>query len=234
MQELNPKDQEKLESMEKYLHEHRGTPPTQESQEPTNEAILSQMRGALASVPSECVRDLLGRAMGIDYQTLWVTGTCLYNRDWCWRHNYLDEDREVGLKENAKDETLQHIREGHGWRRENNDMTGDTAEGAAARQSHESRSAQFLHINKTSNATLIHDVVRPNKFNRSFWYWTSFLPEDLSIEQHRYIVYSVLPILKRGMRTLEKRGIAFTPSGPPKKMQRSNYEQAQTEIAAKN
>ena len=216
-EELSPADRTKLESMEKFLREHRKTPPKNEQTgNPSPEELLMKMRGLVDQAPAS-LQSMYTETLRRGYNTFWTFSTLLYNRDWCHRHHYLSEEKEHRLYEESRTLTEQRIKFGHGTRFEAQDITsGRNNQDPAIRDQSDVNAAQVLFCDGSSKDRILNAIQRQGS-NRQFWYWTSLVPKDVSMARHMELTRpgGVNAQLKRMMKQLDKAGLRFTRSGPP-------------------
>ncbi|MDB4978912.1 MAG: hypothetical protein JWM56_1098 [Candidatus Peribacteria bacterium] len=205
---LTIEDNQKLESMQKYLRENRIVEEKPPENPPTSQ-VVQEMEDALNLISVAWVRDMLRKGCNKGYQSLWTLSATFRNREWSWEKGYLDAEKEETLRQAAKEETYEHIEEGHGNDFENNSFTGDTARSEAVRTQKDATSSQVLHVNASSAESFLNTVIEPNKTNRQIFYYTSAIPEGLNFSEHKFIIEHVFPILKRNTRILQDRGLNF-------------------------
>lgn len=205
----------KLHSMENYRRTHAPLSLQETMPEEDPKAIVLRMRAALAEIPYPWIRDRFLRAMAHGYDTLWAYCTLNFNWEWCRKRGYSSDEIDRDLRERAKEETFDHLKHGQPKGHVNNDMTGNTSVTPAPRWDNDTNSAQAIHVDHTtSNTVLIDNFVHQNRHNRAVWYWTRLMEKDIPFTEVKYIIDNVQPVLKRGMRALERMGMRFTPSGP--------------------
>lgn len=205
----------KLQSMENYRRTHAPLSPQEAMPEEDPEAVVLRMRSALAEIPYPWIQDRFERAIALGRDTLQAYCSLNYNWDWCRRHGYSSDALDAELRERAKEETFDHLKHGQPKGHVNNDMTGNTSVTPAPRWDNDTNSAQAIHVDHTtSNTVLIDNFVHQNRHNRAVWYWTRLMEKDIPFAEVKYIIENIQPVLKRGMRRLERMGVRFTPSGP--------------------
>ncbi len=210
---MSEQAQGKLKSMKNYLKTH--AEPDEETKKQNGAAeVLQEMENALNLVKFPWIKDRFRRSMALGYDTLWAYCTMNFNWEWCRKRGYSDDNIDANLRDKAKEETHDHMRNGQPKGHVNNDMTDDTSVNPAARWDSGTNSAQAIHTNhKTSNEVLIGNFVHQNRHNRSVWYWTRFMEKDIHFTEMQYIINEVQPVLKRGMRKLKGLGIHSIPAG---------------------
>lgn len=216
-EELSVADQTKLQSMEKFLREHRKTPPKNEQTgESSPEELLMKMRGLIDQAP-ESLQSLYTETMRRGYNKFWTFCTLLYNRDWSDRHHYLTRRKELRLYEDSRMLTEERIKYGHGDHFEAQDVTsGRNNQNPAIRDQSGVNAAQVLFCDSSSKERIL-NAIEEQGSDRQFWYWTSLVPIDVSMSRHRELTQpgGVNAQLKKMMKQLDKAGVRFTRSGPP-------------------
>ncbi|MBI3331994.1 hypothetical protein HYZ99_03475 [Candidatus Peregrinibacteria bacterium] len=216
-EDLSASDAGKLQSMEKFLREHRKGPIEPEKKEkPAPEEILLKMRALVNQVP-DSLRSMYAETLRRGYNTFWTFSTLLYNRDWCYRHHYLDDEKEHCLYEESKDLTAERIQHGHSDHFEANDLTrGRNNQDPAVRDQGDMNAAQVLFCDSSSKDTVLSAIQRQGG-DRQFWYWTSLVPRDVTIARHLEMTRpgGINAQLKKLMRQLAKTNVRFTLSGAP-------------------
>lgn len=212
---LSSEDASKLQSMEKYLHENRGK--KQSSKEnPSSDEIRKKMHAALALIPTRAnvIKHIAEEILHTnDPDAIRAFGSTIYNRWWCWQRGHLNEKKELYWRKRSKSDTYEHFEHGQPTKLANNNIAADTSKRPAIRTSNQTRSPQLLHLSSAENendTVMLSREIYNNKNNRSFWYWTSIIVENVPIEDYIFIVRNVFPVLKWGMRTLKARDDTFT------------------------
>jgi len=208
---------EKLDSMKKYLREHRGSASKEEHS--INEVFEANenIKQALSGLPSDSIKNRFLLAMRYDYQTLWALCTMYYNWEWCRQRGFSSDEKDVEFEKIAKEETYDHLEHGQPDDYAINDFTSDTATEPAARSANDTKSPQVIHLNQTTDNGALLTYVHHNRNNRAVWYWTRFVEKDVPFEKIQEMIQHVQPMMKKSMRTLEKHGYGFGMNGPQKK-----------------
>ena len=208
-------DGKKLQSMKKFLREHRSQQKDKEQQKgeaKSPKEMLAKMQGLVDQLPPFLRRTYIA-ALSRGYQAFWVLTTLMYNRVWCHQHNFLDTGKEKRIEEKARVETLERIEKGHTkFGHEANVVKGRSRSRAAVRDQAGVKGAQILFTDERSTETII-DEIEEQKNDRQFWYWTSMIPEGVQYPEHLYIVQSINPQMKRLARKMEDLGIRYPLSG---------------------
>ncbi len=236
--ELCPADRKKLSSMQDYLQRHRGDSPSASSKEkPQAREVIAKMQSVLRLIPHQSIRRRFEEAMSRDYQTLWALCCMNYNWKWCRDRGFSTPEIDERLRQNAKQDTRQHLKHGQPRGQANNDFTTDTSEKPAGRSANDTRSPQVLNVDETTNSYNLTEYIKQNKDNRSVWYWTRIVEKHVPFADIEYIIYNVQPALKAGMRQLKELGVPYqrmstadaAPSASPKQAKaipRFEYAQA--------
>ncbi|MBI1813130.1 hypothetical protein HY285_02020 [Candidatus Peregrinibacteria bacterium] len=211
---MTVEDSQKLQSMEQYLRQHRsdrGKGQTKEERKPSDQEVVDETRHWLEQIPAEHRRShVLSLQSARKFRAkriLW------YNRVWCRRHHYLDDDKEKALQKSAEMQTPERMKHGHSKRGlEANSVTNPTNAHAAMREQERVNSPQILYTNRQSAGPL-DEMLEAQKNNFYFTYWTTEIPVDLAYEKHEYINQNVHPHLQRLANEMENRGIRFTENG---------------------
>ncbi|HLD71415.1 MAG TPA: hypothetical protein VI873_02255 [Candidatus Peribacteraceae bacterium] len=231
-----PEHFEKLDSMKKYLREHRGSKPKEDaSVDPEQEAFEAneQLKQAISNLPTESIKNRFIRALGYDYDTMWALCTMYYNWEWCRQRGYSTEEKDLEFKEIAKEQTYDHLKHGQPDDYAVNDMTSDTSMEPAARSDNDTKSPQVIHINETTDNGALLTYVHHNCHNRAVWYWTRLVEKDVPFDRIQEMIHHVQPVLKKNMRVLEKHGYGFSLNGSPHKKGNSLSAPATKKIAPK-
>ena len=208
---------EKIESMKKYLREHRGSASKEDDSIGEIYEANENIKQALAGLPSDSIRNRFKRALQYDYQTLWALCTMYYNWEWCRQRGFSSDEKDVEFEKIAKEETYDHLKHGQPDDYAINDFTSDTATEPAARSANDTKSPQVIHLNDTTDNGALLTYVHHNRNNRAVWYWTRFVEKDVPFEKIQEMIQHVQPVMKKSMRTLEKHGYGFGMNGPTKK-----------------
>ncbi len=213
---LTKPDEAKLASMESFFRAHsKQAPKAKEKQTESPDDVLSKMRNALNQIGYASIKDRYVHAMNHDYSTLWALCTMYYNWQWCRERGYSSDEMDASLKENAKEQTYDHIEHGQPKGHVINEMTSDTSMKPAARDDQHTKSAQGIFVDETTdNSVLIEKFVKPNRYNRAVWYWTRFMEKNIPYGHMQYVIQHVHPVIKSGMRKLDEMGVRYTDSGP--------------------
>lgn len=204
----------RLNSMEKYLREHRSklTEKEQKEKERSPDEIMKEIESLLGGIPPQ-LQKFYRKSLNRGYQSFWAWTTLMYNRVWCHQHNYLDENKEKTMEKSSKEKTRQRIKDGHSdYGLEANVVKDDTNAEAAIRDQDGTKGAQILFVEEDAHESLV-EKVNEQKNNRNFWYWTSVIPEGVKYPEHLYIVQAIHPKLKKLARELEATGSRFPLSG---------------------
>ena len=231
-----PEHFEKLDSMKKYLREHRGSKPKEDaSVDPEQEAFEAneQLKQAISNLPTESIKNRFIRALGYDYDTMWALCTMYYNWEWCRQRGYSTKEKDTELEKIAKEETYDHLKHGQPDDYAVNDMTSDTSMEPAARSDNDTKSPQVIHINETTDNGALLTYVHHNCHNRAVWYWTRLVEKDVPFDRIQEMIHHVQPVLKKNMRVLEKHGYGFSLNGSPHKKGNSLSAPATKKIAPK-
>ncbi len=208
-QEWGKENQRKLRTMEQFLKHHRTEEERKiQEQNPSAWEIVSEMESLIQQLPHQ-LRRLYTSALNRGYQAFWVLTTIMYNRDWCWKHNYLDAGKERDFEQRANRETEKHIEHGHkkfGW--ETNTLKGKFNTRPAVRDQSGVRGAQTLFTDEQSTETLLTEIDE-QKNDRNFWYWTSMIPEGVQYAEHVQIIQTLHPRMKKLARMMQERGIQY-------------------------
>lgn len=131
-----------------------------------------------------------------------------YNRVWCHKHGFLNVERESEQRsdENNKEKTRTYMEAGHSKYYEANIIGGDTAEKEAIRD--ECRKPQVLHV-RHDGKQAAYEKIKENRNNAWFGYWSTYVPEGLEYDRHKYIVENQMWKLKRNKRLLAANGREF-------------------------
>lgn len=219
--EWSLEDQQKLTSMKRFLEGHRpkeeGKDTEAKKQSPSPDEIVEDMREALNMIPFPHIRDRFIHAMNYDYQTLWALCTMQYNWEWCRLHGYSSDEIDHSLRHTAKQETYIAQEQGGAHRGHVNlDATTDTSV-KVFRDDNDTRSAQAIHVDETTdNGQLVHKI-HQNKDNRAVWYWTRIMEKNVPYSFFQYMIHNIQPRIKSGMRKLDRMGYKFTEHGPARK-----------------
>ncbi|MBI3619328.1 hypothetical protein HY213_04840 [Candidatus Peregrinibacteria bacterium] len=227
---MTVEDGQKLQSMEQYLRQHRsdgGKEQTKEERKPSDQEVVDETRHWLEQIPAEHRRShvlsLRSARMFRAKRILW------YNRVWCRRHHYLDDDKEKVLQKSAEMQTPERMKHGHSTRGlEANDVTNPTNVHSAMREQERVNSPQILYTNRQSAGPL-DEMLEAQKNNFYFTYWTTEIPVDLAYEKHEYINQNVHPHLQRLANEMENRGIRFTENGAVQHNKTTMLQQPETE-----
>lgn len=213
-------DAEKLDSMKSYLKEHRPKAPAKQEgkkQEQGPQEILDDIREAVQLVPVDHMRERYQITMeDYDYQTLWALCTEIYNEKWCQIHGYASREQNFETMQYVKDNTYSAMENGISRGHVALDATTDTSV-TAFREENDTRSAQAIFVDSTTDNRALVEKIHRNKDNWSVWYWTRIVEKDVPFEVIDYLITNVQPRLKRGMRKLEAMGYRYTRSGPARK-----------------
>ena len=147
----------------------------------------------------------------IDPNTLKRVAQLWYNPHWCERRGYLNEEiiHDQRTSDINKEKTRQYQNYGHSRMYEANIIEGDTAKKEAIRD--DCRKPQVLHVQNTREAKqAAYTKIRENRNNEWFGYWTSYIPEGLSLEKHKYLSENCFYKFKRNKRLLDAHGATFT------------------------
>jgi hypothetical protein len=205
-------NEDKLQSMERFLREHRSKESTEKKSEvkPDPKALRAEMNSLMRQLPPR-LRSTYVKSLNRGYQAFWAMTTLMYNRVWCHTHNMLDPEKEKNLEQTAKEKTRERLEHGHqkvGW--EANDIRGsDTNTRGAVRDQAGVRGAQTIFTNETSDETLV-DEIDEQKNDRNFWYWTSMIPEGVPYEQHQHVVMNINPQMKKVARKMQELGMNYS------------------------
>ena len=211
-QEWIPENQRKLQSMEHFLKFHRYEAEKDAQKHPSDGEVISEMHLLIEQLPPQLRRIYL-RALSRGYQAFWVLTTLMYNRVWCHQHNFLDAGKEKKIEKKAKEETREHVQKGHRkYGFEANVIKGDTNTRPAVRDQAGIKGAQILYTDERSEETLV-DEINEQKNDRSFWYWTSMIPQGIEYAQHLQIVQTMHPRMKKLARMMGERGIRTSATG---------------------
>lgn len=205
---MSAADREKLNSMKKFLEAHRGPAAAEAERRPSDRELMEQMDGLIAQVPeSQREIHILMLKYGADsfraFKSLW------YNRVWCWRHRFLNAQREEQLFEESKDLTAERIRHGHGTRHEANDTTGANNQQPAIRNQRGVRAAQWIFTGKDTGKNWLAKTIHENKDSHNFWYWTSIIPREVEYGQHLFVMEQLHKPMLKIAKELEKRGLRY-------------------------
>jgi hypothetical protein len=211
---LSEEDTKRLQSLEKYLREHRKISPsskTNAEQKPTPQEISKKLDGYMMQIPQQ-LRSTYRRSLRNGYQAFWATTVLMYNRVWCHQHGFYDSAKEQVMEQQSKDPTRDRMRDGHSETHEVNNVTGDTNDKKAIRKQAGIRKAQILFTDERSEETLTTEI-NEQKNTRDFWYWTSMIPRGVSYGEHLYVVNEIHPHMKKLARQLESMGLRYPVNG---------------------
>lgn len=212
-EEWGTENAKKLDTMGKFLREHRSQgPQAKEEESPTAEEMIAEMQGYISLLSPKLQRSYI-KALNRGYQTFWALTTLMYNRVWCHQHNFLDDSKEKKMEAEAKEKTRERVEKGHQkMGLEVNVIKDDTNTEAAIRDQSGVKGAQILCTNEQSAETLV-DQVDQQKNKREFWYWTTVVPEGVIYAEHLHIVQSLHPKMKKLARMMEERGLRYPLTG---------------------
>ncbi len=216
---MSKENQEKLESMKKYLREHSGHKPKPKSVQTEQEVFEANddLRAALDQIPHAAVKNRFIRAMQYDYDTLWALCTMYYNWEWCRKRKYSSNEKDLTFREIAEQSKYDHIRNGQPRGYAINDFTADTSVEPAARSANDTRSPQVIHVdNTTDNGTLL-KYIHHNRHNRAVWYWTRITEKEISFEKIQEVIQYIQPMIKRSARKIFHAGYIPNSHGDPHK-----------------
>ncbi len=207
MKDLTKEDDEKLRSMENFLRTHRPTRAAGKKEKPSNLELVRRFDTLLNAVPEHrtlqltCCKRNLGAAL---------TKTKLdYNLVWCKEHQWWNPRAQRLKREEAREQTPERVKWGHGRGFEANDITGPGSQMPAIREQKERGEAQwvFAKFNETDSVETVARTCDREQQNRRFWYYTSEIDENVSYGKTEYLVKVVQPQLKSVIRELNNRGI---------------------------
>ncbi len=201
----------KLESLKKFLREHQkqeDRPPAGTIPETALE-LRKEMRALLAQIPSPMVPFYEEALRYGDYQTLWALTTIVFNRIWCYQHNFLDDQKERTLEKQAKDDTRKYIRQGHKRRgHEAVSVKEDTNTESAVRYQAGVKGALFQFVKKESAPTQMRQVHKQANI-KDYWYWASLIPEGVPYADQLNVVQNIHPRMKKLARKMQDLGIGY-------------------------
>lgn len=208
----------KLKSMENFLARHRktpGQPAGAPKQKPGPAELHAEMASMLEVIPPG-LREMYEDALAGGYQEFWSFTVLMYNRVWCHRHGYYDEQKEEVMEQQSRDPTRRRVDQGHGRRGlEWNVVTGDTRCKDAIRDQDGVHAAQVMTVQPTDaeSRAALHEKNKRNCNNRNWWYWSSIVPKGIRYPEHLYIVQALHPRMKKIARQMEQMGIRYRRHG---------------------
>lgn len=207
----------KLQSLQKFLREHRKISPGKHGpeQNPSPQQLIRKLNHMIDTQIPMPLREMYREELADGPQEFWSFTVLMYNRVWCHRHGFYDETKERVMEKQAKDPTRQRVEEGHTQTHEWNVVKGDTACKEAIRDQQGLNKAQITSINPrdAESRHAVRERNRQNCNNRSWWYWTSMIPQGVTYAEHLAVVQGVHPEMKKLARQLGKTGVRFPISG---------------------
>jgi len=204
-----------IRSMKRYLKNFRKDEDKKEQPGREVNEALESMRSSLAMLPTSMQKLYLSAIMR-GQGCLDSLRSLTYNRIWCQRHGYLTERKEEIMRQNAKHDTEVVLQEGHKRKGlENIDLRSvDSSDRRAAMRNYDGDWAPtVIHYNDSCRDELLNKMQAWQ--GHAFDYWTTLIPDDITMAQQYEMVFQHNPVFKKGMRTLKKHGFAFTLHGPP-------------------
>ena len=198
---LSSKEKEEISSMQQYLTTQSSEQPQDDDEEEASDP-REKMFKAMAELKyiNGGMYDLYAKAISKGVGTFSALSSLMYNRCWCHNKHVLDNDDEARLREQAKEDTKEVVKHGHGRGYENNYVPG-YGDPSIRDYKHGEWSPQVLHIGNDAGAqSALVAKCETQQSNYSFKYWTTLIPEGLSYSQHQYIVYKLNWRIKSGLR----------------------------------
>ncbi|MBI2636282.1 hypothetical protein HYW84_03075 [Candidatus Peregrinibacteria bacterium] len=208
---VTQEQKDKLDSLRKFLREHqnRADRPVAGAIPETPQELRREMSALLAQIPSS-MRPFYEEALRYDdYQTIWALMTIVFNRIWCYQHNFLDDQKEKTLERKAKEETRVYVRRGHKRRgHEAVNVKDDTNTEAAVRYQAGIKGALFQFVRKESAPTQIRQVHKQANI-KDYWYWASLIPEGVPYAEQLNIVQNIHPRMKKLARAMHNMHVRY-------------------------
>lgn len=208
---MTREQQDKLDSLRKFLREHQNKAdrPAAGAIPETPQELRREMGALLAQIPSS-MRPFYEEALRYgDYQTIWALMTIVFNRIWCYQHNFLDDQKEKTLEKKSKEETRIYVRRGHKRRgHEAVSVKDDTNTEAAVRYQAGVKGALFQFVRKESAPAQIRQVHKQANI-KDYWYWASLIPEGVAYADQLNVVQNIHPRMKKLARAMHNMHVRY-------------------------
>jgi hypothetical protein len=192
----------------------RGSPAGQKNAKPSPEEAqktMEDMRQHVRNMPVSMQKLAIRVLQHPDPTAFKRLRQLWYNRDWCRKHGYLDDERENEQAMSAQNKNLTRFRQehGHGTGYEVNHIDGDTATKQAIRGRNRRPQVDYMGSDQQSiDATA--SVIIEKRNDEWFGYWTTLIPRDVSFGKHKEVLDNNLYPLLQGKRKLAAAGVQFS------------------------